>query len=175
MAQKQIQSQDRILRPSKVAISAMAAAVFLVMALSVSGIADFTTTSTTQSNIGNKVVSDTSFTITTAAPTVATASDAGAATGTATQEIADPSPTLRTNAVTSGNFLYKITLTEATALTSGTWTVKIFKDGTQVGDTITITQATAVAGTTEGAIILADMETSLSSTTIFEARITKTA
>lgn len=153
----------------------MAVTALFVMAVSVSGIADFTTTSTTQSNIGNKVVSDTSFTITTAAPTVATESDAGSATGTATQEIADPSPTLRTNTVTSGNFMYKINMTEATALTSGTWTVKIFKDGTQVGDTITVSQAAAVAGTTEGAIILADMGTSLSATTIFEARITKTA
>jgi hypothetical protein len=152
-------------------MSALAA----MMAVSASGIADFSTTTTTQSNVGNKVVSDTSYTITTLAPYVATSSDAGSATGTDSQEIGDPRATLRTNAVTSGNFVYKLDLTEASALTSGTWTVKIFEDGTQVGDTITITQAVAVAGTTEGAIILADLGTSVSSTTIFEARMTKTA
>lgn len=161
-------------RAAKLAIPVMMAFAAMI-AVSASGIADFTTTTTTQSNLGNKVVSDTSYTITTLAPYVGTASDAGTATGTSTQEIADPRATLRTNNITSGNFVYKLDLTEATALTSGTWTVKILKDGTQIGDTITITQAVVVAGTTEGAIILADLGTSVGSTTVFEARITKTA
>lgn len=174
MYQKQEENKNSLQKYSRVVIPTLAIAAML-MAVSASGIADFTTTTTTQSNLGNKVVSDTSYTITTLAPYVGTASDAGTATGTSTQEIADPRATLRTNNITSGNFVYKLDLTEATALTSGTWTVKILKDGTQIGDTITITQAVVVAGTTEGAIILADLGTSIGSTTVFEARIAKTA
>lgn len=160
-------------KPFMVAATGMALAL-VIAAAAATGSADFSTSTTTQSTLGNKVVSDTSFTITNSGVSVALESQAGSASATTAQEI-DASVTLKTNAVTSGNFVYKIALTEATALTSGTWTVKLYQDGSQVGSTMTITQAVVVAGTTEGATILADLGTSVPSTSVFEVRITKTA
>lgn len=152
-----------------------ASAVILVLSLSAAvGMADFDTSSTTQSLVGTRIVSDTSYTFSQSGLYLAQSGDAGAASSTSAQEIDAVKPTLRTNAVTSGNFAYKVELTEASELSSGTWTVKMYQDGSQVGSTMTLTQASAVAGTTEGATIVADLGTSVATTTLFEVRITKT-
>ena len=146
-----------------------------IAAVSVSGTGDFTTTSTEQSSIGNVISSDTSFVFNNAGVSVATNPMSGTAAATSAQEITSGTLTLRTNDITKGNFVYSIQLLETTALSAGTWTVEIFQDGTQVGNTITIVQAIAQAGTNEGATIIADMGTSLPASNVFEVKVVKTA
>lgn len=146
-----------------------------IAAVSVSGTGDFTTTTTEQSSIGNVITSDTSFVFNNAGVSVATNAMSGAAAATSAQEITSGTLRLRTNGVTMGHFVYSMQLVEASALPSGTWTVQIFQDGTQVGNTITITQATAQGGTNEGATIIADMGTSLPVSNVFEVKLVKTA
>lgn len=137
------------------------------------GFSEFTTTSTTGSILGDVVESDESFDITASGISVATNAMRGTAAGTTPQEITTGNPVFRTNDVTRGNFVYRVVLTEASALTSGTWEVKILQDGNQIGDTVTLTQATPATGT-EGATVIADLGTSLPNENVFEVRITKT-
>lgn len=137
------------------------------------GFGEFSTTSTTGSILGNVIESDESFDITNSGVTIATTQMRGAASATTPQEISTGNPILRTNDVTRGNFVYRIVVTEASALTSGTWEVQILQDGNQIGNTITLTQATPVSGT-EGATVIADLGISLPDENVFEVRITKT-
>jgi|GEM_PF-4879914 len=146
-----------------------------IAAVSVSGTGDFTTTTTEQSSIGNVITSDTSFVFNNAGVSVATNAMSGTASSTSAQEITSGNLRLRTNDVTRGDLVYSINLDEAVALSSGTWTVEIFQDGAKVGNTITITQATAQGGTNEGATIIADLGTSLPASNVFEVKVVKTA
>lgn len=157
-------------------VLAVMAGIVGIAFVSASGTADFSATSSEESSVGNVITSDSSFTFNNAGVSIATNQQAGAASSTSAQEITSSSNLrLRTNAVTTGHLIYSIRLLEASALTSGTWTIQIFQDGTQVGNTITVTQATAESGTTEGATIIADLGTSLPATNVFEVKVVKTA
>ena len=164
---------DRSKKVTKLLLLVGAIAV-MIGTISASGVADFSTSSTTQSIVGSVVKSDDSFTINSAGISIATAEDAGTAAGTSAKELTNPIPTLRANAVSTGNFVYRVTLTEDHPLNSGIWAVQVFEEGTQIGNTLTIKQTTTLGGNTEGATILVDLGNSMLSTTTLELKITKT-
>jgi hypothetical protein len=153
----------------------MLAGIVGIAAVSASGTGDFTSTTTEQSSIGSVISSDTSFTFSSAGISVATNAQSGNAAPITPQEIVNGNNRLRTNDVTRGNFVYQVQLTEAIALSSGTWTVEIIHDGTRIGNTITLTQSVIQGGTSEGASIIADLGTSLPSSNVFELKVVKTS
>lgn len=164
-------------RPRKMvfAFSIIAITVSMVLIIAATGAADYSTSTTNGSILGNKVISDTSFTISNDGVRIATQSDVGTTAFPGPPlEMTDPHVILRTNTIAEGNFAYKVTLTEATALTSGTWNIYVYKDGVQVGQMVKVKQASAVSGTTEGAVLIADLGSSYpSSNTVFEVKIVK--
>jgi hypothetical protein len=162
-------------RKSTLLVGVMLAGIIGIAFVSASGTGDFTTTTTEQSSIGNVISSDTSFTFGSAGVSVATNALSGTAAATSQQEIQNGNNRLRTNDVTRGHFVYQVQLTEASALSSGTWTVEILQDGTRVGNAISLTQSVVQSGTTEGATIIADLGTSLPSSNVFELKVVKTS
>jgi hypothetical protein len=162
-------------RKSTLLLGVVFAGILGIAAISASGSGDFTSTSTEQSSIGNVITSDTSFTFSSAGVSVATNANAGTASAVMPQEIVNGNNRLRTNDVTKGHFVYEVQLVEASALSSGTWTVELLQDGSRVGNVITLTQSVVQAGNTEGATVVADLGTSLPSSNVFELKVVKTS
>lgn len=150
--------------------------VLTLAAVVATGLADFTSSSSTQSLVAEVITSDNSFTFTSNGIAVAKQTDAGAATP-GPVELAGSTGVIRVNTVAKGNFTYSWDLAENGELNSGTWQVSVWQDGVQVGSSVNLDQGTAEAGAgNEYAKIYADFGASLpAGDTIIELKLVKTA
>lgn len=87
-------------------------------------------------------------------------------------EISSAMPVVRANDVSMKHFVYQVTVTELENTKNGSWKVELFKDGEQLGNTVTIKQSTDDAGI-EGVVIVADIGTEITDGQyVFEVRVT---